>query len=444
MGLADITTALGERLSSTTAPPRPLSDAEAFLPFRWSRLRLQVIALMAVVAVIGFSNLSHLRFLRTTAHLRLEVIALMTAVAVISVSNLSHLRFLRATVYNVADRSAFQAAVMPGFIEQNPKAESLITFRSHTDSLINPEDDDITRIVELLHWVRKQENDEQFHGPPKRPADDTEDPETYLQGQKSGIYSACRRFAYIFTGALLSQGFKARVVSLVWNLDWHIPLTHNVVEVWVSSLGKWVVADPTFDAFVLVNGKPASALELHDAAEPDSASKISFDQHGATFRLPPLNTYRKYFKHIFVSRTNALFDGYRFGFFARKKITFAHYVAPGLPLFPETQKQLMFCALFMSAVVILYLLPVLMPAVVTLFWSGRLIRRYLSLCRVLAAASQEGSAERASLSAELPAGATARTAAGGSVTPDPRRPQSSEPPTQSHLPNGIYQHIGAD
>jgi len=294
----------------------------------------------------------------------------MTVVAAISLSNLRHLGFVRTTVYNVTDRSTFQAALMPGFIKQNPKAESLITFGSHTNSVINAQDDDITKVVKLMHWVRRQENDEQFYGRPgerpRRPVDDTENPETYLQEQRRGIYSACRRFAYILTGTLLSQGLSARVISMGWGWNLYPRFGHNVVEVWVPSLGKWIVADPTFDAFPLVNGKPASALELHDAAEPNSTSRISFDQHGAIFRLPPLNTYRKYYKHIFVSRTNALFDGYRYGFFARKRITFAHYVGPGLPAFPETEKNLMLCAVFISSLV-------------SLFFSGQLIWRYSSL-----------------------------------------------------------------
>lgn len=329
MGSANSVTASSETLSCTIAQLHLQSGAETgsrlcgSIPFR-----LRAIALMAVLALVSFSKLSHLRFLQTK-------------------------------VYNVGDRSAFQAEVMPGFINQNPKAKSLIAFGSHTNGLINTDDDDITKIVKLQHWVRQQENDELFYGRagehPKRPVDDTEDPETYLQEQRRGIYSACRRFAYIFTGTLLSHGLSARIVSLNWDLDRHNPLSHNVVEVWVPSLGKWIVADPTFDAFVLVNGKPASALELHDAAESDSASEISFDQHGSKFRLPQLYTYRKYFKHIFTSRTNAMFDGYRYGIFARKKITFAYYVGPGLPKFPETEKKLMLCAVLVSAVVILFL-----------------------------------------------------------------------------------------
>ena len=90
MGLANSTTTLSESLSCGTGQPRHLSDAEARFR-RYAQLRLQVIGLMVVVAAASLSNLSHLTFLRTT-------------------------------VYNVANRSAFQAAVMPGFVQQSPNA----------------------------------------------------------------------------------------------------------------------------------------------------------------------------------------------------------------------------------------------------------------------------------------------------------------------------------
>lgn len=118
----------------------------------------------------------------------------------------------------------------------------------------------------------------------------------------------------------------------------------------------------------------SSALEVHDAAELDSASKISFDQHGANFRLPPLDKYRRRFKHVFVSRTNALFDGYRYGLFARKRITFTHYSGPGSPPFPEIKKRFMLCTILASTIVILLL-------------SAQIMWRYLCVCGVRVSSS---------------------------------------------------------
>jgi hypothetical protein len=168
--------------------------------------------------------------------------------------------------------------------------------------------------------------------------DNTEDPEEYLNQQKKGIRSACRRFSYILTGALLSQGINARVVPIVADFD---GLNHNIVEAWVPKLNKWIALDPTFDAFVLVDGTTTSALEIHAAAKPNSRKTISLDQHGCHHRLPEMKDYRRTYRHVFVSRTNAVFDGYRYGLFGTKRITFAHYCEPGIEPFPQQKKAVL-------------------------------------------------------------------------------------------------------
>lgn len=295
------------------------------------------------------------------SYIRVELAStiLLTLVAAICFYQVSHLPFLKTTVYNLSNPSDFRSAAMPGFIQQSPSAPALINFRQHTAALIDPSDDDITKIVKIQHWVRRQEGDEQFYGQPGRDPgpylDDTEDPQKYLEEQTRGVRSACRRFSYILTGSLLSQGINARLVSLAANFDRSSSLSHNVVEVWFSPLNKWIVVDPTLDAFVLVNGNLASVLEIHNATRAGSRETISLDQHGSRYRLPAMEKYRGYYKHIFVSRTNAVFDGYRYGLFVPKKITFAHYCGPGSEPFPEGTKTILLLALTVSITLALYL-----------------------------------------------------------------------------------------
>jgi hypothetical protein len=171
--------------------------------------------------------------------------------------------------------------------------------------------------------------------------DNTEDPNEYLNQQRKGIRSACRRFSYLLTGALLSQGVNARVVSIAADFDRDSLLVHNVVEAWVPKLNKWIVLDPTHDAFVLVDGAMASALEIHAADRPESLKTVSFDQHGCHHHMPKMEDYRRSYRHVFVSRTNAVFDGYRYGLFATKQITFAHYCEPGVEPFPQQKKRVL-------------------------------------------------------------------------------------------------------
>lgn len=271
---------------------------------------------------------------------------------------LRRLGFARTEVRNISDPRAFEARDLPGFVRQVSNAPGLIQFRKHTAPVVAGTTDDISKVVLLLHWVRSQESDDQFYGkpgvPPQRMVDDTEDPEKYLDEQKKGLPSACRRFAYILTGALLAEGVDARLIALSEGFNLPTSKTHYVVEVWLEKLHKWAVVDPTFDAFVLVNGSIASIVEVQAAAR--SNGPLTLDQHGSNYRLRRMDQYRHYYSHFFVARTNGLFDGYRYGLFARKPITFVHFSGPGIEPFPVGKKRAALVSLMLSITILSYIL----------------------------------------------------------------------------------------
>ena len=280
---------------------------------------------------------------------RLIVAASTILVAAICFAQLNRLTFIRTTVYNTSDPTVLEAPVMPGFIQQSPDATGLIKFRRHIAPLLGQPQDDISKIVAIQHWVRGQENDYQAYYARGPMTDTTEDPEQYLEEQRRGLLSACRRFSYILNGALLTAGINARVVSVSGSLNRSTRLSHNLVEVWIEKRHKWILVDPTLDAFVLVNGEAASLLEVYAAAQPGAKERISFDQHGSHYRLIPLEEYRRYFRHIYVAGTNALFDGYRYGLLESKRITFVHYSGPGIEPYPERKKELLLAGLVVTA-----------------------------------------------------------------------------------------------
>jgi hypothetical protein len=273
----------------------------------------------------------------------------MILVAASCFSQLNHLSLIRTIVYKISDAAIFEEAALPGFIQQSADAPKLVDFRRHIAPLIVQTKDDTADIVFIQHWVRGQENDQQFYSARGPMLDDTEDPQEYLDQQHKGRRSACRRFSFILCGALLSAGINARFVSLAEGLDRSTSLNHDLVEVWVAKRHKWMLVDPTADAFVLVNGRPASLLEVYTAAQPGSNAQISFDQHGSHYRLPPLSQYRRYFRHLYVAKTNAFFDGYRYGLLGSKRIEFVHYAAPGIEPYPQRMKELLLVALAVSA-----------------------------------------------------------------------------------------------
>jgi len=270
---------------------------------------------------------------------RILIAACMMVAAFSCFYQVQQLYFVKTTVYNLSNRAAFEAADLPGFVRQTPNAPKLLDFRRHTASLILPGADEIAKVIAVQHWVRSQEDDDVFYHSKGPIIDGTEDPEEYLQQQRRRISGACRRISYIFTGALLSVGLNARLVTIAATLNRHSPTAHDLVEVWIEKSGKWILVDPTVDAFVLVDGQPASLLEVYDAAQPGSKRNISLDQHGSTYRLVPIEKYRNYFRHVYVARTNAIFDGYRYGILARRRIEFVHFAAQGIEPYPQRKKE---------------------------------------------------------------------------------------------------------
>jgi hypothetical protein len=289
----------------------------------------------------------------TSEHYRSKLIASvpMILIAAGCLSRLKNLPIVRTTVYNESDPTVFEAPALPGFIQQTPDATKLLEFRRHITSLIAHASDETAKIVAIQHWVRGQESDYQFYFARGPMEDDTEEPEKYLEQQRQGRRSACRRFSFILCGALLSAGINARVVALTASLNRSTAKFHDhvVVEVWVEERHKWMLTDPTLDAFVLVDGVPASLLEVYAAAQPGSDARISFNQHGSHYRLPPLNQYRGYFRHLFVARTNAIFDGYRFGRLTSRQIEFVHYAGPGIEPYPQRKKDLLLAGFAVTA-----------------------------------------------------------------------------------------------
>ena len=270
---------------------------------------------------------------------------------------------------NVSDRSLLLQHVMPGFVAQKPDSGKLLSFRRHVEPLLSPGMDEVSMIVAIQHWVRSLQG---YDPKPFAPMEDgTEDPEQYLEMQSRGMHSVCRRFSYIMLGSLLSAGIEARVVSIAEDLDRHSRNAHTLVEVWLRQAGKWVLIDPTNDAFVMVDGKQASLLEVHEAARAGQPGRISLDQHGASYRVwPAVDTDPHLFRHIYYSRSNAVFDGYRYGIFERHRIEFTHYAGPGIEVYPEMRKELLALLGGASGVLSLYL-AARMGLAVLAFWRPR-------------------------------------------------------------------------
>jgi Transglutaminase-like superfamily len=294
----------------------------------------------------------HLRHAVRSHHLALIATASIV-VAWVCVYFLSQMVVVKAKVHDSPNPLEFSARRLPEFIAQDRGSKSLVEFRRNLDDVLNVDyPDSLSKTVAIRQWVRRQQSqDDAVWSTPVKV--DHEDPHRLLEEQRSGIPGSCRRFCYILTGALLSAGFDARIVSFTSSLFRRGAKRHVVVEVMIEELDKWVVLDPTFDTLVLIDGRLASALELHEAVASGRLAAITFERNGSALAPHPKpEIYGHYCRHLFMAMSNAIFDGYSVRLLGRKRISFLHFSREAT--YPQLRKQLLLGAggsgLFLGAV----------------------------------------------------------------------------------------------
>jgi hypothetical protein len=267
------------------------------------------------------------------------------ALSVICFLVFTNMAFTRADVQNTSDLKAFSTRELPGFVHQRQDSESLKEFRQFINFHLREEKHSpLETAIAVRKWVRDQQSDspDAWRAPY---LDDSEDPKRLLEELHHGFRSACRRLSYILVGSLLSVGLEARVVYVGENFK-DSGLNHTMVEVWIDGLKKWVLIDATFDTLILIDGVPASLVEVYFAAKSPTLHQISFQRDGSQHvPAPKWETYERVFKHIFIARTNAIFDGYRVALIGSRRISFLHLVDASNEPYPQRIKQ-MACGLW--------------------------------------------------------------------------------------------------
>jgi hypothetical protein len=281
----------------------------------------------------------HLRHAVRSHHLALIATALII-VACVCIYHLSQMVVVKAKVYDSFDPLEFSARRLPEFVQQSRHSKSLVEFRKHLEGVLSLEyPDSLSKAVAIRLWVRRQQSQDKSVWSPTVKVNH-EDPHRLLEEQRRGVPGSCRRFCYILTGALLSAGFDARVVSFTSSLSRRGVRRHVVVEVLIEELDKWVLLDPTFDTLVFVNGRLASALDLNEAVVGGRLDAIAFERNGSILAPHPKpEIYGRYCRHLFMAMSNAIFDGYTVRFLGRKRMSFLHY--SGEETYPKLRKQLL-------------------------------------------------------------------------------------------------------
>jgi hypothetical protein len=268
------------------------------------------------------------------------IATMLFAVACVCHYLLAQLVVVKSPVHDVLNSVVLKARILPNFIQQNRNSESLIQFRSNLNELLGMDyPNSLSKAVAIRRWVRQQQpQDEYMWLPPFRK--NHENPHRLLEEQRNGIPGACRRFSYILLGALLSAGFDARIACFISSLRRPGVKSHVTVEVWIEELTQWVLLDPTCDTVILIDGKVASALELHEVVVAEQLNRITFERDGATLKPHPnVANYGRYCRHLFVAMSNAIFDGYGVRIFGARRICFLHYSREST--YPILRKQLL-------------------------------------------------------------------------------------------------------
>jgi hypothetical protein len=134
-------------------------------------------------------------------------------------------------------------------------------FRHELTAVTSPSDSVWQRADRIRNWLGSSQHRMSLPGLSTRVPR-----EAYLQ-MRQGKPVLCGNLAEIYVALCESMGLVARTVGLslmvrdgTFGID-----THAGAEVWVPEMGGWIYQDSTFNCYWEIDGKPASALQLHDA-----------------------------------------------------------------------------------------------------------------------------------------------------------------------------------
>lgn len=173
--------------------------------------------------------------------------------------------------------------------------EDLKFFRHELAGVFSPSDSTWQRAIRIRNWLATTRYQTAMPGLATRVPR-----EAYLQ-MRQGRPVLCGNLAEIYVALCEAAGVVARTVGLslmvrdgTFGSD-----THAGAEVWVPEMGGWIYQDSTFDCLWEIDGKPASALQLHNALMEGREIKLMSQNSQAeslvrSYYVDP----RLFFRHI--------------------------------------------------------------------------------------------------------------------------------------------------
>jgi hypothetical protein len=172
--------------------------------------------------------------------------------------------------------------------------EDAVFFRRELDHIFVASDSPWEKANKIRSWL--SHSAVRVGGPGLK----TRIPRDAYQQMRAGEPVLCGNLAEIYVALCEAAGLTARVVGLsVLVRNGLFGDTHAGAEVWLPEMGGWIYQDPTFDCYWKVQGRPASALALHDAVMAGETIQFTPYNQRTDFKLR--NNYidpRLYFRYL--------------------------------------------------------------------------------------------------------------------------------------------------
>ncbi len=125
--------------------------------------------------------------------------------------------------------------------------------------------EDFIRLVRLMDWAAQSTMNNTPGGPQWQDGAYTWDIERVFELKPDGervVRGHCMSYAQVMVAAATALGYKARHVCAVGFKK----MSHEITEVWVPSLGKWVYFDPDLDQYYFDKDTrvPLNLVEMHE------------------------------------------------------------------------------------------------------------------------------------------------------------------------------------
>jgi hypothetical protein len=187
-------------------------------------------------------------------------------------------------------------------------------FRKAIEPEIDPDSSPFEQALVVMNWVRQGASTEDA----ERPIEG--DPIAVREAMLSGTPAQCGNFATLFAASAAGVGLTEVRTWFLMGDDGASGEGHVANEVWTAEWGKWVFVDPMNNAYVLIDGQPASLLEIRALVMVGQVEHLE-PIVGPNAHTPPEGLFVLYDSSMAVlalsPRYNPLADSYRQTWLAR-------------------------------------------------------------------------------------------------------------------------------